>query len=332
MAYTLSSQSPSFGYISWTGVQLVYGGTTYSPADGQTNKRYVWFDPTTPTILNVGDGLPDFATDGSSGTLVFFNKSGVGISVLDGNAIHGSTVIDGSLTVDAFAADNILAKIGRFGEVQTDHLAANVITGDKLTVDAIETHHISADAVEARNISADAIQARHITASTITTEKIVVGAVTTSAMALLTSQTIVPATGVHYNVIAGELTLFDFTTTGRPLLFTSAADLVIFPSVTTRIDLTGGVRFRVYNGATLVAEIGGYHDTYAIVEGSGGGGTGTVAVGYSAIRTGIPAGTYTVKAYCYVSAMQLSGGFRSFPNVLDRLDFYGECGVLELKV
>ncbi len=152
MAYQVLDNTPSLGYIAWSGVHIVYKGVDYAVADGNTNKKYVWWDYTYPTLFQTSDALPVLTDDD---VLVFFNKNGTHLTV------PKATVVDGGLIV----SESILA----------DALAANSVTGVKIQAGSISADKIAAGAVGAEKIAAGSIASEHIAAAGITADKITSG-------------------------------------------------------------------------------------------------------------------------------------------------------------
>lgn len=53
MAFTISNNSPSPGYIAWSGLHIQFSGETYIIADGNTDKVYAYWTPAYPNNLVV---------------------------------------------------------------------------------------------------------------------------------------------------------------------------------------------------------------------------------------------------------------------------------------
>lgn len=106
MAYTLTNNSPSAGAIAWTGVHIVFDGLDYAVADGNTTNKYVYWAKATPTVLASSATYPSL---GSEDCIVFINKNGTSISVLDSEVLDGSLVVPGTITASAIAAGSITA-------------------------------------------------------------------------------------------------------------------------------------------------------------------------------------------------------------------------------
>lgn len=56
--YVITNNDPQIGYISWADLHIVYEGTTYDIDDGNTNLRYIWWDLSSPTVLQCTNTIP----------------------------------------------------------------------------------------------------------------------------------------------------------------------------------------------------------------------------------------------------------------------------------
>jgi len=56
--YVITNNDPQIGYISWSDLHIVYEGTTYDIDDGNTNLRYIWWDLSSPTVLQCTNTVP----------------------------------------------------------------------------------------------------------------------------------------------------------------------------------------------------------------------------------------------------------------------------------
>lgn len=160
MAFTISNNSPSAGYIAWSGLNVQFAGVSYAIANGYTDKIYAYWTLAYPNNLVVSDDFPELTLNDC---LVFLNKNGIAITV------PTATITDGDLIVP--------------GSIVTKALAAECVTSDKILAGSIEAGHISANAIGAEAIAAGVILGDHIHSGTITGDKIVVGAITTGHLA-----------------------------------------------------------------------------------------------------------------------------------------------------
>lgn len=134
--YGIADNTPMVGFISWSGVKIVYKGVEYEVMDGSTDKLYVWWDFDYPTIMQTAQTLPTMTDDD---VLVFLNKNGTHL------VVPKATVVDGSLLVSE--------------SVLTDALAANAVTAIKLAANAVTTVALSAGAVTAEKINVENLAA-----------------------------------------------------------------------------------------------------------------------------------------------------------------------------
>ena len=155
MAFTISNNSPSPGYIAWSGLHIQFSGETFIIADGNTDKVYAYWTPAYPNNLVVSDSFPTLT---ANDCIVFLNKDGIAI------VVPTASVLDGDLIVPV----TILAV----------HLAANSVTAGSIAADAVTAGAIAANAIGAEAIAADVIIGDHINGETITGDKLVMGTIT----------------------------------------------------------------------------------------------------------------------------------------------------------
>lgn len=160
MAFTISNNSPSPGYISWSGLHIQFAGETFAIANGNTDKVYAYWRPGYPSNLVVSDAFPTLT---ANDCLVFLNKGGIAV------VVPTSTVLDGDLIVP--------------GTVLANALAANSVTADKIAAGAVVAGTIAANAVGAEAIAAGAIVGEHIHGETITGDKLVMETITADKLA-----------------------------------------------------------------------------------------------------------------------------------------------------
>lgn len=134
MPYTLLSNSPVSGQIAWSDVHLVYDGVDYSITNGTTNKRFVYWLKSAPTVFQVADNLPALGPDD---TVVFLNKNGIAINVLNATALEGDLVVPGTITSNAIATDAIDATHIKSDAILARHILAGEVTADKITISSL---------------------------------------------------------------------------------------------------------------------------------------------------------------------------------------------------
>lgn len=131
MSFTLLSNSPVSGQIAWSNVHIVYDGVEYAVADGTTHKRFVYWLLSSPNVFLASDDMPALSADD---TIVFLNKNGVAINVLNATALEGDLVVPGTVTSSAIATDAIDSSHIKSNAIVGRHILAGEITAEKLTV------------------------------------------------------------------------------------------------------------------------------------------------------------------------------------------------------
>ncbi|MGV2384330.1 MAG UNVERIFIED_CONTAM: hypothetical protein LOD86_03550, partial [Thermobifida fusca] len=201
MALVVRDNTPSPGFISWTGLHIVYKGVDYTIQDGNTNKRFVYWKPSvSTTILQTSDTLPELGDDD---LLVFLNKNGIHVTVPTSTVVEGSLIVEESILTNALAANAVTAEKIASGAIEARHLAAESVTADAIAAGAIGAgaiaagailseaiasgqvlaDHIAAGQIQSNHIAANQIQANHITSGAITADKIASNAVTAAKIA-----------------------------------------------------------------------------------------------------------------------------------------------------
>lgn len=171
MAMSVQSNTPSTGYIQWTGVSISYKGQTYAITNGNTNLAYVYWLYATPTAFQTSNTYP--SSLGNDDLLVFVNKFGAALTVPNTTVLDGSLIVPQSLTANAIAADTITGL----------QIAANTITASEMAAGSVTANAIAANAVTASAIQAGAITANALAANSVTSAAILAGAVTANAIA-----------------------------------------------------------------------------------------------------------------------------------------------------
>lgn len=152
MAYTLLSNSPVSGSISWAGVHIVYDGVDYAIVDGSTTSKFVYWLLSSPTTFQVSDEMPSLGQDD---TIVFLNKSGVAINVLNASALEGDLVVPGTVTSAAIATDAIVAKHIRTNAIIGRHIVAGQITAEHITVDSLQAISANMGSITSGDLTID---------------------------------------------------------------------------------------------------------------------------------------------------------------------------------
>jgi hypothetical protein len=131
MPYAVIANSPSAGFIAWTGVHIVYDGVDYPVANGSSNKRFIFWQKASGGVLQASDTYPGLSVDDA---IVFLNKGGVPISVLNASSTDGDLVVPGTITSRSIATDTIEASNIKTDAIIARHILAGSVVAEKLSV------------------------------------------------------------------------------------------------------------------------------------------------------------------------------------------------------
>ena len=157
--YGIADNTPMVGFISWSGVKIVYKGVEYEVMDGSTDKLYVWWDFDYPTIMQTAQTLPTMTDDD---VLVFLNKNGTHLVVPKATVVDGSLLVSESVLTDALAANAVTAIKIAAGAVEAAHIAANAVTAEKIAADAVTADKINVDNLAAISANLGTVNAGYI--------------------------------------------------------------------------------------------------------------------------------------------------------------------------
>lgn len=175
MTMQVNDNTPSIGYISWTGVGISYKGKTYNIADGNTNLAYIYWRYSDPTSFYGGNVFP---TLGPDDLLVFVNKSGTHLVVPNTTILDGSLFVPGSILANALAANSVTSEKIIAGAINATQIAAGAVGADKIAANAIISEKIAAGAIDASKIASNTITANQIAANAITSSELASNSVT----------------------------------------------------------------------------------------------------------------------------------------------------------
>lgn len=190
--FTFTDNSPSAGYVAWTGCSMVYKGTTYTITDGNTNKKYIyWQFSGTKTAFATSDTIPTLTDDDC---LIAVNTSGVhSMNIGDGRVTHGATIMSGTvggtqIGTGAVGTTNIANSaitntLLASGAVGSGNLASGAVNSSALAAGAVGNAALAANAVQASNIASGAVGSTQLAANAVTSTAIASGAVGSSALA-----------------------------------------------------------------------------------------------------------------------------------------------------
>lgn len=209
VAGSFSNNTPSAGYIAWSGIKLQYKSVEYTITNGNTNLKWVYWEPGTNVFTASNDLLldPDLLC-------IALNSNGIALQQWQGgNVVDGSAIMDGTLAGTKFASSikpveivaglpgtphvigrviyNILdgklyrnTGVGWTAAVPATDLTGQ-ITGTQISNGAITTPKLDAGAVTANELAANAVTAGKIAAGAVSTDELAANAVTADKIAAL---------------------------------------------------------------------------------------------------------------------------------------------------
>jgi microcystin-dependent protein len=104
MALVVTDNSPAAGSIAWTGLTITKNITDYNIDDGNSDKKYLWWDYDSPNTLQESDTQPTLEDDDGD-RLVFLNISGTHSICIQATIPHGSQIKTGTLPLVALEED-----------------------------------------------------------------------------------------------------------------------------------------------------------------------------------------------------------------------------------
>jgi hypothetical protein len=160
--YTFTNNSPNPGYVAWADVHIVYKGTDHTIANGNTNRKYLYWALATPNTMQTSDTKPNLGIDD---VLVGINDNGIfRLLMTPGKMPHGAALLDGT--------------------VGTSEIGNNAITSAKIAALAVLNSHIADGAVTNAKVADGAVTTAKIADSAITGPKIGAGQVATQKLNL----------------------------------------------------------------------------------------------------------------------------------------------------
>jgi microcystin-dependent protein len=104
MALIITNNSPSSGYVAWSGLIIELKGTPYNVVDGNSNKVFLWWDADNPNTLQESNEQPTLTIDDC---VVIYNNNGIAYFVPNSTIIQ-SALIKGNIGGDAIPSGVIL--------------------------------------------------------------------------------------------------------------------------------------------------------------------------------------------------------------------------------
>jgi len=118
--------SPSAGYISWQNIRITYNGTTYSIPDGNTNKKYIWWDKSDPNNFQFSDTAPS-GMDPREDAVICINLSGKAYPVWQLRQVLGSAIVTDLITAAQINVEKLDAISANLGNITAGTLTSVII-------------------------------------------------------------------------------------------------------------------------------------------------------------------------------------------------------------
>ncbi|MDQ7860628.1 hypothetical protein RCO48_04695 [Peribacillus frigoritolerans] len=165
--YTVTDNSPAAGSVSWADINIVYKGVTYTLTNGNTPKKYLWWDFSAApnTVLQTSDTKPVLTNDD---VLVGINEGGKFTSTMQaGKLTPGSALMDSSIGSNELANGAVLGSKIANGAVGSGQLTDGAITEVKLGAGAVTSAKIGSGAVGSTQLGAGAVTSGKIGANAV---------------------------------------------------------------------------------------------------------------------------------------------------------------------
>lgn len=168
--YTFTDNSPNAGSIAWSDVHIQYQGTTYTVQDGNTDKKYIWWKKSSPTVFQTDDTKPTLTQDD---VLVAINEGGkANILITPGKMVSGAAILDGTVNSGELANNSVVtAKIAN-NAVQAAKIANSAVTSNKIQDEAVTTNKILDSAVTLSKIPDNELTGAKLTDGAVTNVKL----------------------------------------------------------------------------------------------------------------------------------------------------------------
>lgn len=133
--YTTTANTPSAGFVSWSNLHMVYNGVDNTITDGNSNAKYLYWSPSTATVLKTSATKPALA---AGEVLLFVNNSGTPTLMLsDTNSSLPVLVADNSITNNEILGKTITtAELGNLS-VDDTILKGNAVVAGKIANGAV---------------------------------------------------------------------------------------------------------------------------------------------------------------------------------------------------
>lgn len=201
--FIFTDNSPSAGYVAWSDCHVVYKGAKVDITDGNSNKKYIWWDMSASpnTVFQVSDTQPTLTDDD---VLIVINNGGThqlnigegklksGLAVTNGSitgaqvangAINTSQLASGAVTSTILGSGAVTSAAISSGAVTSGALASGAVTNGKIAANAITGSELATGSVANGKLAAGAVDATALASGAVTSGKLATDAVTSSAIA-----------------------------------------------------------------------------------------------------------------------------------------------------
>ena len=97
MALSVTDNSPGAGSIAWTGLIITKNAVEYAIDNGNSDKRFLWWDADSANTLQESDTFPTLVEDDGD-RLVFVNISGIHTTTMQSTTILGDQIKPASVS------------------------------------------------------------------------------------------------------------------------------------------------------------------------------------------------------------------------------------------
>ena len=180
--FVITDDSPTAGKIAWADCNIVYKGTSYEIEDGNTDKKFVWWEADkTPTKFQSGDTKPELSDDD---VLICINDGGAHQMVIGVRRMTpGSSILTGTVDSEEIANGAVLTNKIASAAITEGLLASGAVTVNKLGAGAVTDVKIASNAVTEDKINTGAVTSGKIANNAVISDKINTGAVTGTKLA-----------------------------------------------------------------------------------------------------------------------------------------------------
>ncbi len=148
---TWTDDTPDTDSVTWASAKVDYNGTTYSITNGNTNKKYIWWDfSLSTTTFQTTDTLPTLA-DGD--VLVAYNNAGVHRLLWNATDVDGSQIQLAAITGALIANTTITGGNLVNNTITATQIANATITGTQIAAVTIAGSNIINNTITAGKVS-----------------------------------------------------------------------------------------------------------------------------------------------------------------------------------